>query len=204
MERCISLLADLALDPGCARTLFRGGAVPQMLLNAQGCTHLETVGASDGGSGGDAPPKPAFLLGQPGEAAVEVGAEGGRGGGGDSMTATATAGGAVIAVCRCRQAMRLLARLVRGLPGEAPAVVVRQNGLRSIVRIVEDAVAEAAGTPDGPAALPLGTIAATGDALEVCGSVKGYFYWLLPGLASCASSRAHRIVSLRTPRKVVT
>lgn len=164
MERCISLLADLALDPGCARTLFRGGAVPQMLLNAQGCTHLEAAGASDGGSSmtadakdkkSDAPLKVVSVLGQPGEAAAGVG---GRGGG-------------VVAVCRCRQAMRLLARLVRGLPGDAPAVVVRQNGLRSIVRVVEDAVAEAAAA-DGPTALPVETMAATGDALEVRGSIE--------------------------------
>lgn len=39
--RCLSLLADLALIPECARTLFRGGAVPQMLLNTQGCTHVD-------------------------------------------------------------------------------------------------------------------------------------------------------------------
>lgn len=163
MERCISLLADLAVDPGCARTLFRGGAVPQMLLNAQGCTHLEAAGASDGGSSmtpgpkdknGDAPSKGVAVLGQGGESAAGVGVRGG-----------------VVAVCRCRQAMRLLARLVRGLPGEAPAVVVGQNGLRSIVRIVEDAVTEAAAAADGPAALPVETMAATGDALEVCGTI---------------------------------
>ncbi|CAN0222909.1 unnamed protein product, partial [Laminaria digitata] len=193
MERCISLLADLALDPGFARTLFRGGAVPQMLLNAQGCTHLEAAGASDGGGSGgsgggggggrglgsdggspstthgvqdkkgDAPAMP--VLGPSGQAAVAGAGGGGGGGGGDEMAAAE--GGGVVAVCRCRQAMRLLARLVRGLPGEAPAVVVRQNGLRSIVRVVEDAVAEAAAATGGPASLPVETMAATGDALEL-------------------------------------
>ena len=103
---------------------------------------------------------------------------------------TVSSRGAVVAVCRCRQAMRLLARLVRGLPAEAPAVVVRQNGLRSIVRIVEDAVAEAAAAADGPAALPVETMAATGDALEVCGSTE-VFVLLVFALAFA------RIVSCR-------
>lgn len=93
--------------------------------------------------------------------------------------------------------MRLLARLVRGLPGEAPAVVVRQNGLRSIVRVVEDAVAEAAAAADGPAALPVETMAATGDALEVCVEASnGFFYCLLSRLAfalACALISSCRV-----------
>lgn len=192
--RCLSLLADLAVDPRCARTLFRGGAVPQMLLNAQGCTHAELVDLHGGGSGSDGRASPASSA----TASCESGAR--------SRTATedleaeqeedeqqqqqqrheavpaepvasspAAAGRSSEAVCcRCRQAMRLLARLVRGLPGETPAVLVRHSGLRSIVQILEDGAAEAAALAAVPAdgdgcRLPAATEAAVREALEVRG-----------------------------------
>ena len=190
--RCLSLLADLAFDPRCARTLFRGGAVPQMLLNAQGCTHVELIDVYGGGaaapgvSGG-------FGAGSDGRASPALSATSGESGT-RSRTATedldadqeeeeeqqqheaaapTTGGGSPseVACCRCRQAMRLLARLVRGLPGETPAVVVRHSGLRSIVQILEDGAAEAAalaspGGGDG-CGLPAATEAAVREALEV-------------------------------------
>lgn len=193
--QCLSLLADLAVDPRCARTLFRGGAVPQMLLNAQGCTHVELIdvygGGGDtgvngglGGSGGRTSPALSATSGESGarsrtatedldaeqeeeeeqqqhEAVVPAAAPS-AGGGGPSE----------VACCRCRQAMRLLARLVRGLPGETPAVVVRHSGLRSIVQILEDGAAEAAALAAPPAGgdgcgLPAASEAAVREALEV-------------------------------------
>lgn len=211
--RCLSLLADLAVDPRCARTLFQGGVVPQMLLNAQGCTHVELIDVHGGGGG---------------TSGSASGSAGGLGGGSDgraspalsgtscdsevrSRTATEdldaeqqqqeeeeeerqhevvvlaapaspTGGGGApseVACCRCRQAMRLLARLVRGLPGETPAVVVRHSGLRSIVQILEDGAAEAAALAAAPAdggdgygRLPTATEAAVREALEVRGTQR--------------------------------
>lgn len=51
---------------------------------------------------------------------------------------------ASVELCRCRRVVRVLARLVRGLPREAPAVVVKRGGIRSIVQILEDAARVAA------------------------------------------------------------
>lgn len=212
--RCLSLLADLALDPGCARTLFRGGAVPQMLLNAQGCMHAESIegGAGGGGTvlgrkGGSTAAGSSAAGGIPADAAEGVGDDGGgassddrafralnaesgedsdssdsteavvvvvKGGHPDAEETNAAPavdcrGGQprTIAVCRCRQAMRLLARLVRGLPGECPAVVVRHSGLRSIVKILETAATAAKDGADGDGWLPAAVEAAAGEALEV-------------------------------------
>ncbi|CAN0576102.1 unnamed protein product, partial [Ectocarpus sp. 12 AP-2014] len=70
--------------------------------------------------------------------------------------------------CRCRQATRLLARLVRGLPGETPAVVVRHSGLRSVVQILEDGAAEAkAAAEDTGRRISAATEAAVREALEL-------------------------------------
>lgn len=175
--RCLTLLADLALDPGCARTLFRGGAVPQMLLNAQGCSHAEvrkgnlpgTNGSvekdnkdDDRGASMSRPASPVPVVeGEDGvegiatnEEAEEIAKR--------ARVPVARAGRAV-EFCRCRQAMRLLTRLVRGLPGEAPAVVVRHPGLRSIVELVEAPSAPAEGTDSLPAEVD----GVAGGALEV-------------------------------------
>lgn len=175
-----------------------------MLLNAQGCTHVELIDVHGGGIGGGAggsvagsegPASPALSGAsfeseamsrtvtedleaeqeEPQQQAVVVAAtttmviEGaaavssaGAGGGGGNTEAVC---------CRCRQATRLLARLVRGLPGETPAVVVRHSGLRSIVRILEDGAAEAAAMAvpgdNGGRVLPAATEAAVRGALEV-------------------------------------
>lgn len=195
--RCLSLLADLALDPRCARTLFRGGAIPQTLLNAQGCTHVELIdvhGGAAAGVGGGAygssfagsrdPASPALSTGsrksEPRSRATTEDLEAEQEERQQQQQAVAMAmatavsagpgAGSEAVCCRCRQAMRLLARLVRGLPGETPAVVVRHSGLRSIVQILEDGVAEAAGmaVPGGNGArLPASTEAAVREALEV-------------------------------------
>lgn len=159
--RCLSLLADLALDLGCARTLFQRGAVPQMLLDAQGCRHGGST-ASDGGGGGGfsdggASPTPSAKS-MDSEMAGEV-----TGRAGVTKAQLAQTNGEV---CRCRQAVRLLCRLVRGLPGEAPGVVVRHSGLLSIVQILEEAAAAAASTDRG-GRVPAATEAAAGEALEV-------------------------------------
>lgn len=196
---CLSLLADLALDPGCARTLFRGGAVPQMLLNAQGCTHVKSIAVGDDtAESGAAGLTSKVSTSVEGEGdfdrnnATSIGSETRRGS--TSLTPSVTSpdaddgeawspsggrwlevegteeerelsAGTGFEICRCRQAMRLLARLVRGLPGEAPAVVLRRGGLRSTVQIVEDATAVVVAV----GRLPVATEAATGEALEVRG-----------------------------------
>ena len=196
--RCLSLLADLAVDPRCARTLFRGGAVPQMLLNAQGCTHVELIDVygsgrgSGGGGGGDSNSGNSGPGGgSDGRASPALSATSCESGTRSRTTTedldaeqeeeeldeavpavpAATGDPSEVACCRCRQAMLLLARLVRGLPGETPAVVVRHSGLRSIVQILEDGAAEAAklAAPagSGGSGLPAATEAAVREALEV-------------------------------------
>ncbi|CAM9366645.1 unnamed protein product [Ectocarpus sp. 8 AP-2014] len=230
--RCLSLLADLALDPRCARTLFQGGAIPQMLLNAQGCTHVDLIdvhgdrggGGGGGGGGGD------FVGGSDGRASPAPSATSC-----DSETRSAATaaedlatereeeeeeeeeekeeeeeeeeerqrvavgvGGSVTTAgavcCRCRQATRLLARLVRGLPGETPAVVVRHSGLRSVVQILEDGAAEAKAAAEGTGRrIPAATEAAVREALELFVALseqKPHRGALvdLPGLARSASS----------------
>lgn len=199
--RCLSLLANLAFDSRCARTLFQGGAVPQMLLSAQGCTHDELIDVHSGGSGGggsDGRASPALSAtsceseGRPrtGTATeeLEAGSDEERQQNPSPPPPTTAAGGDAsgVACCRCRQAMRLLARLVRGLPGETPAVVVRHSGLRSIVKILEDGAAEAAALAsahrDGASRrLPAATEAAVREALEVRDAkglllLLGFFY----------------------------
>lgn len=160
--------------------------MPQMLLNAQGCTHVELIdvhGGLGGGGGlggsdeGRASPAPSSTSSssesRSGTATEDLEAEQEEE---DQPEATPppVAGGRsseAAACCRCRQAMRLLARLVRGLPGETSAVVVRHSGLRSIVQIVEEGAAEAAtlAVPaDGDGCgLPAATEAAVREALEV-------------------------------------
>lgn len=178
--------------------------MPQMLLNAQGCTHAETIdgscgsgdgaglgrkggssaagsvpagvtkgddngGASPGGralralsagSGedGDSTPEEAVVEGQPGAEETKPWSVPAADCRGDQPRTTE--------VCRCRQAMRLLTRLVRGLPGESPAVVVRHSGLRSIVKILEEAAAASA-KEGAHGWLPAAVEAAAGEALEV-------------------------------------
>lgn len=211
--RCLSLLSDLALNPRCARTLFRGGAVPQMLLNAQGCKHVDLIDVHGGdgmggGGGGDAavagPDGRVSLAGSvagresdarsctttEGEDDEEEGGEGeeeeeeeeeqqaGVEGVSDSGGRRRRRGAEAASCCRCRQAMRLLARLVRGLPGETPAVVVRHSGLQNIVQILKDGAAEAeeaAAGDSGRRRVPAATEAAVREALEVRGewSAKG-------------------------------
>lgn len=73
--------------------------------------------------------------------------------------------------------MRLLTRLVGGLPREAPAVVVRHSGLRSIVQLLEAAgeVSRASapqgsgsgGDGDGCGVISAAVEAAAGGAFEV-------------------------------------
>lgn len=63
---------------------------------------------------------------------------------GDGHEGEETASMASVELCRCRRVVRVLARLVRGLPREAPAVVMKRGGIRSIVQILEDAARVAA------------------------------------------------------------
>lgn len=171
--RCLSLLADLALDPVCARTLFRQGVISQMLLNAQGCSHAVPKHArsrpsSSGslpfssprrasGSNEDSderqPPSPTYDAEGRFVVEEEAGASGKPADAGESLTSVSagdgnereeTASNASVELCRCRRVVRVLARLVRGLPREAPAVVVKRGGIRSIVHILEDAARVAA------------------------------------------------------------
>lgn len=233
--RCLSLLADLALDPACARTLFRGGAVPQMLLNVQGCTHVDESPAAVAADDDEVDGVGRGVVGEGFECgdgrtaaaaatvtAVENAPNGGSddvlvagdegefgagvGGGGDDEKAgeePAIADGteirqqdkdnqpkapegsgerpaprrvkATVEVCRCRQAMRLLTRLVRGLPMEAPAVVVRHPGLGSIVQLLETA----GGGSDG--GVSSAAEAAAGGALEVSEISAIFYTWKYRG-----------------------
>ncbi|CAM9855158.1 unnamed protein product, partial [Sphacelaria rigidula] len=182
--RCLSLLADLALDPACARTLFRGGAVPQMLLNVQGCTHVDETPAAVAADDDEVDGVGRGVVGEGFEcgdgrtaaaAATVTAVENAPNGGSDDVLVAgdegefgAGVGGgaprrvkATVEVCRCRQAMRLLTRLVRGLPMEAPAVVVRHPGLGSIVQLLETA----GGGSDG--GVSSAAEAAAGGALEL-------------------------------------
>lgn len=184
--RCLSLLADLALDPRCARTLFQGGAIPQMLLNAQGCTHVDLIdvhgdrggggGGFMGGSDGRASPAPSATScdseARSAAATEDLDTEREEEEEEERQRVAVGVGGSVTTAgavcCRCRQATRLLARLVRGLPGETPAVVVRHSGLRSVVQILEDGAAEAKAAAEGTGRrIPAATEAAVREALEV-------------------------------------
>ncbi|CAN0026180.1 unnamed protein product [Scytosiphon promiscuus] len=209
--RCLSLLSDLALNHRCARTLFRGGAVPQMLLNAQGCKHGNLIDVHAGGGGGGAvagadgrTSLTPSAVGRESDARSSTTTEGEdedgeedeeqeeqslpkemqqrrnqrdeeeeeeeEGEEGAAMEARGVGGGrrsAEASCCRCRQAMRLLARLVRGLPGETPAVVVRHSGLQNIVQILKDGAAVAAVGDGGGQGVPAATEAAVREALEL-------------------------------------
>lgn len=158
-----------------------------MLLNAQGCSHaadlIDLHGAEDN-TAAFASDGRTSLEAQSAAASRESDAKSGMTTEGEDdddsgdenlpkeqhETAGVQADGAVSdsrlekSCCRCRQAMRLLTRLVRGLPGETPAVVVRHSGLQNIVQILKDGAAVASsGGKDVPAA----TEAAVREALEV-------------------------------------
>lgn len=163
-----------------------------MLLNAQGCTHeVQVEDAAEAGvhlvvsmaqhgtrvetddpdgmevgetvgTPGDSP----SLEDEEGEEIIDVGTDRIQGGvavmpGNEKVGPIRPSG--VVKACRCRQATRLLTRLVRGLPGEAPAVVVRHAGLRSIVELLN--ASGARGT--GGEILTPSAEAAAGGALEV-------------------------------------
>ena len=117
-----------------------------------------TPAESEAGTSGQ---QPAVAEPLAGAVATEVGDDEGQDKG-KAVTAIS------VELCSCRQAMRLLARLVRVLPGEASAVVVKHSGLRSIVQILEEAatVTETS-TVDGGSELRARTDAAAAEALEV-------------------------------------
>lgn len=163
----------------------------QMLLNAQGCSHTEpqdvhtsdraslsrerisSVDDEEERSDGDVEGGAVLRLaatGGDGSEVEERGLDEGHAGQPGVLSSTTVTTRRPTVRCRCRQAMRLLARLVRGLPAEAPAVVLRQAGLASIVQILEHAsraaVDMAAGEDGGRLAAT--TEAAAGEALEVC------------------------------------